>query len=153
MRTGEKRSEVVSPLAVTAETITRRDMICKGKKTARNDERTIHGTESQTTGSLARFFVNQSGESQEHTKEEGKVGLLLPAFDVGGGGMGEFGDKEKYCMSQTGREGKEQQQMRCLLGTDPHSEIDNDHWYPKGRNFTESLRSMWQRVHGKAKVR
>jgi len=80
-----KRSEVVSPLAVTVETITRRDMICKGKKTARNDERTIHGTESQTTGLLARFVVNQSGESQEHTKEEGKVGLLLPAFDVGGG--------------------------------------------------------------------
>lgn len=68
-RTGEKRSEVVSPLAVTVETITRRDMICKGK-TTRNDKRMIHGTESQTTGSLARFVVNQSGESREHTKEK-----------------------------------------------------------------------------------
>lgn len=40
--------------------------------------------------------------------------------------------------------------MRCLLGTDPHSEIDNDQWYPKGGNFTESSRSMWQRAHGKS---
>ena len=91
------------PLTVTVETITRRDMICKGKKTTRKEERTTHETERQTTAvwlglsSISRARV----ESTRKTKEK-RWGYCLPLTRPGVGGfIGKVGDKDKFPTSWT----------------------------------------------------
>ena len=73
-------SEVASPLAVTVETITRRDMICKGKKMTRKEERTIHEAERQTAARWLDLLSISRAKVKSTKKRRGKTGPL-PVFD------------------------------------------------------------------------
>jgi hypothetical protein len=73
---GRKLVKIVSPQASALEAIARFDTICGSEKTARERKYTIRETETTKDTSLAQVVV------KKHTNEkEGRMGLLLPAFD------------------------------------------------------------------------